>query len=748
MELSGTLISLRVFNNWGLGTFVTDEGHYHTVVGAALVGLGDGIRYVIRGQKKIHATHGEQIEVFSALPDVKAKRGPLIRFLMDNFKGCGDKTATRVVEWYQENSTLEELRTLLIETPWLLAESPPMQGKNVEFQDDTGVTIEVRVYRQLAVHLGGHGIADNVLRRLATYLYARNNREKDPVGSSWASLASDPYSPMLVVDGYGFATADSIGRQLDIPADAPCRLAVLIHHILHRASEDEGHVYLPMSALKARFVAMAPGINFLMALNCAFEANIPLVEEDGRYYLQYLYEAERYVAMRLKDMLQPDAQPIYLGVDSGLEMAIGQAEFVVGERFRLDDSQRGALLGMLRSKQRLHTLTAGPGCGKTAVMEVFVQVATRHNVRFAAPTGKAAKVLTSRIAAFGHSASTIHVLLEPSSEDGFAFKRNEENPLGTRVLVIDETSMQDLLLMAAVLRALPDDAHLILLGDIDQLLSVGAGRVLEDILVMPADHHRLHTTHRNRGGILELVQSIREGRFMVPPGAPDVSMFGDPGDPERDFDIVAGRYLEAIEQFGIEHVGFLIPRRKGRADTPGWNTTYANARLQATLNPNGARVIGSSLRLDDRIIVRRNLTLKQKNDLTDEETVEVVVNGDTGWLQHATYKSDGSLDELTLKLDDDRIIQFPGQDIEMLALAYCTTVHAAQGSEYRHVILMVQGGAPGFMNRKILYTAASRARNHLSIFGHPATLATVAARMAPHRFSWLANRVVPSKTPS
>lgn len=731
MELSGTLISLRVFNGWAIGSVRVDDGALIQVVGNALVGLSEGTRYAMRGAARVHPRYGEQVDVTSALPDVQVAAGPLKRFMADNFKGCGPKTATAVIEWFQANDGLDALRELLVERPWQLIDAPALAGRKIEMLEETATVMETRIYRKLAVCLSGHGIPDGVLRRLGARLHAESAKASDPPAAAWASLATDPYAAIPYVDGYGFAFADTIGREMKIPVDAPCRLAALVYHVLRKGCEENGHTFLPIPVLRAGFEQMAPGLSLKTAVRSAVEAGIKLVREGDRIYLGYLHYAEKLVKHRTSLMVENNATSIYLGSDFELKSSIELAEFSMGQSFALDDTQRAALMGLLRSRKRLHTLTAGPGCGKTAIMEVLVQVATRHNILFAAPTGKAAKVLASRVGRFGCIARTIHSLLEPSSDGGFSFQKNEENPLAARVLVLDESSMIDLPLLAAVLRALPEDAHLILLGDPDQLPSIGAGVVLDDILRMPADHHRLSVTHRNRGAILDTVRAVSLGSFPKTGGA-DVDLAGDVGDPAEDAERVIGLYVEAVKSVGAAKVGFLIPRRKGRIDEPGWNITYMNARLQAVMNPDGEKVAGSLLRLGDRIIVRRNVLIDAE---AEGDEPEYLVNGDTGVLRFVVRDNKGSIKGIHLALDDGRDITLPGEYLEIIGLAYTTTVHAAQGSEYRRVILVVNAGAPGFMNRKILYTAISRAKEHLTVLGAPHVLAQVAARPAPMRFS-------------
>jgi exodeoxyribonuclease V alpha subunit len=372
----------------------------------------------------------------------------------------------------------------------------------------------------------------------------------------------------------------------------------------------------------------------------------------------------------------------------------------------------------------VHTVTAGPGCGKTAMMEVLAHVARERNILFCAPTGKAAKVLSGRVRRYGCSAVTVHSLLGVRDE---GYVHDEQQPLEAHIVVVDESSMLDLVLARALLDALPADCHLILLGDTGQLASVGPGDVLANILLLPGDHHRLHQGHRNDGGIHELVQQCRRGAVDCQdrPGVRFLRSLPPPDD--VGLSRVVHAYLDAVRRCGLERVALLMPRRRGDIHLPGWNTTYINEALRQVLNPSGKRIPGSALRLGDRIIIRRNLAL-------DEQGLALVVNGDTGTLVGCEVDEAGTnVLHLALALDDGREILFPGGALDSLALAYALTVHAAQGSEYQEVIVVCTAGSPAFVHRGMLYTAFSRARERLTVIGDPAAIQAICARPAPPR---------------
>ena len=778
-KISGEILDLRLFGAWGLGRVVCADA-VHTICGKALVGLvlddarPDRNKYELTGVWKKHPKYGEQFEVTGLVADVDPTRDALIKFLVLHFQGCGVRTADEIVEWYTLNGGLGVLRDILIRNPESLPHQVPLgkRKKPLMFQDDSGATAETQIYRRLAVQLGGRGVADPVLRRLASFLYGRvasgEPAQAGVVEAAWQRLRDDPYAPIRFCQGFGFQTAEQIASFFEFPKDAPERLGAIAYHALDESCKGRGHAYLTRAEFAAEVANMDSTAPLERSVQYATQQGLPVVEDNGRYYLGEILAAERHVAHRLSLMVRPTHAPIYVENDAFLRHAIRVAEQSIGPNFKLDPSQRAAMIKLLTSGCLLHTLTAGPGCGKTAIMELICSVADKVSICFLAPTGKAAKVLHNRIQRYNREAMTIHRALEPAG-DGY-FTKNENNPLPYRVVVVDEASMVDLPLLADLLAACKDDTHLVLIGDEDQLPSVGPGRILEDICLLPGDHNRLTTTHRNKGGILDLVRMVREGSIRDL-GCEDVRFEGDMGEPEQGFDArVLPVYRAAVARAGIANVCLVLARRKGRRDVPGWNATYANGRLQEVLNPeqelpHGPRRItidevgvkvpdAGYLRIGDRVMVRKNLLLPQDpNQATttaagvdeDEDRpppqFDPVVNGDTGTIQRATMNAAGALRYLSLELDDGRTVFFPGPDIDFLALSYATTVHAAQGSEYSEVILVLTTGHPDFVHRKIVYTAASRPKERLTIFGAPAVLTTLVRRPGPERNSGLIARV-------
>lgn len=729
-QATGTLSSLSVYNDkWGRGSLRLDDGKRLACVGEALAGLSAGNRYRVEGRIVDHPKFGLQIMVSAAAIDLPCSADALVAHLKANFRGCGEATARKLVGHYGDR--LHQLRDLLIDNPHALDFSV-VTRRRIAAAD--GLDTASLICRDLSGRVDATGIKHAVLRRLAEWLLPASAAAPDPVRKAWTVLGENPYQAIQHVEGYSFPVADRIAQScFTFPRFHRARLAALATHALRDGCERNGHSFLNAEELAERIAACDPEAPPEAALAAALELGEPVVVKDGFHYPRQLFHCEQALAMHLARRALQIAAPMSALDAAALQAEINVAECGMGDRFMLDCGQRTALLRMLASSHLIHTLTAGPGCGKTAMMEMLAHVARDQKILFCAPTGKAAKVLSARVRRYGRTAVTIHSLLGVK-DDGYQHEAG--NPLDADIVVVDESSMLDLALARALLDALPPECHLILLGDTGQLSSVGPGDVLASMLKLPGDHHRLHQGHRNDGGIRDLVQQCRRGdvechdrpgvRFSRSLPAPD----------DIGISRVVQAYLAAVQRCGLDRVALLMPRRKGDIHAPGWNTTFMNEALRREINPDGKRVPGTTLRLGDRVIIRKNLAL-------DDEGNELVVNGDTGTLLGCAIDAAGtSVLHLDLALDDGRTVQFPGGALESLALAYAMTVHAAQGSEYQEVIVICTGGSPAFVHRGMLYTAFSRARDSLTVLGDPRAIRAICMRPAPKRNALLVERTV------
>ena len=359
---------------------------------------------------------------------------------------------------------VEKLRKQLLEEPWSVDFS--IVGRKGEYSSEQkDETVAAYVQRELATRVGAiEGMRGGVLKALSLYLAQRvlaaspavadAVKKPNPVELAWALLSRNPYEAIAAVAGYGFATADLIGKQVNIPRDAPERLAALVAHALRERCEGNGHTFLTLDDLEASVAKLDPRVRVDDAIAEATKAGTIELDDNGgrpgpdgepveRYYRPALLDAECALASRIADMLHP-ARPLWGGPKSkdpavtqaGLAEKIQAAARAASPSFKngMDPSQVEALARVITSPVRLHTVTAGPGCGKTALMEVLVKLLPGKNFVFCGPTGKSAKVLTNRVRNHDYSATTIHSLLRGSGRGSFQY--DADNPLDGDVLVV------------------------------------------------------------------------------------------------------------------------------------------------------------------------------------------------------------------------------------------------------------------------------------------------------------------------
>lgn len=795
----GELMQVTMYGRWGRGMARNDKGVRINLVGDALDGLTEGARYKFSGNYIQHPRFGKQLEVQRANPDVESSIA-LERHMTNNFRNVGPAIARKVVQYHEERGTINELRSNLIHNPSAV-DFTAFTTRIVTLKDDEESKCR-RVKDSFSIRFGGLGISSRVLKDLAEALTAKaqfkisdEDNGRDLVALANKMLDDNPYSLIDGVDGYAFGSADRIARKIGIDLKDPRRVGALVQYALRTGCEDRGHNYLSQPQLFESILRLDGTLDPSHAVQVAVREGVGIAIDSefgqDRFYDKKLRQAETNIVEIVADRILRPVKPLTTLVGQALQDAIDHAQKVVGQHkgkpdYKLDESQRAALVGLLTSTCSLHTLTAGPGSGKTDIMEVLMQVLSGTKAVVAcAPVGKAAKVLNGRIGRFVEP-KTIHSTLE--YRGGFA--RNAGNPLDADLVLADETSMLGTPLGSAFLDALPEDAHLIMLGDTGQLAPIEPGEILKSLLQLEQlDHHRLTKTHRNHGSILELVKSISLGRCDIK-NTEDVHFIGHLPEPTEGeaSRLAATVHLMAQKYGGLEHIGVICPIRKGEAKKPGWNVTWLNAILRDALNPEGERsqkVSGTTFRLNDRIIVTRNMSIPFAGDAPpssrsarpaarnsapvfdesgrwlddlmsdipasdheteDDENKTYVVNGDTGWLEDVHYKLDDDgirrIGYLVLRLDDDRKVLLPGACVEDLSLAYAITTHAAQGSEYKKVFAFCLDGHESFMHQAMLRTMLSRAREELTIFGSQQVLSKVAARKPPARNCAIVERVL------
>src|SRR5215212_6573663 len=515
-------------------------------------------------------------------------------------------------------------------------------------------------------------------------------------------MTEDPYRLARDVRGIGFRTADAIAAKLGMEKTAPQRLRAGVSFALQTAT-DEGHCALPV----ARLVSLAQKLLEVDAalieaaiaeeLQRGEEVIRDTIGEEAYVFLKGLHAAERVIAERLCARAGGDLP--WGNID--LEKAIPWVEAKTGKA--LAPSQREALKLVIRSK--VAVITGGPGVGKTTLLAIFLRILVAKGVRvlLAAPTGRAAKRMTEQT---GIEAKTIHRLLEIDPKHG-GFSRNEENPLDCDLLVVDETSMVDVPLMNALTKAIPSHAGLLLVGDVDQLPSVGSGQVLADIIAseripvarltevfrQAAESRIVVNAHRiNKGQMPEVPKAGEESDFY----------FIEIGDPEEGVPKIIQMIKERMpRRFGLDpmkDVQVLCPMNRGVL-----GARNLNIQLQEVLNPNPPTRVerfGWRFSPGDRV-------METQNDYDRE-----VFNGDLGTVVRID-EEEGTL----IASFDGREVIYPFGELDTLVPAYATTIHKSQGSEYPAVIIPVVTQHFTMLARNLLYTGVTRGKRLVVLVG-------------------------------
>ena len=671
--------------------------------------IAPGEKLKITGDWVEHPIYGRQIKVSSCEIEKPTTLSGIEKYLSSGMiRGIGPATAKLLIKAFGE-----ETLDVLYSDPEKLLDVPGIGPKRAKMIMESYA--EQAQQREAMVFLQSYGVTPN----LAVKIFKQYGENVKQV------IRQNPYRLVEDIEGIGFKTADKIAASLGMEPDSEHRLSAGVKHTLQEATGGTGHCYLPRTEL-ASYAQQLLGnepelidhtIDDMILSRRLIAQILPGEGEDiVAVYLPQTYHAEVDVARRLREMI--DAMPSTMATD--LSAQIDELERMEGVTFH--PQQRQAIETAVKSGMTV--ITGGPGTGKTTIIKCIIKLlSVGGEIALAAPTGRAAKRMSE---ACGMEAKTLHRLLEYGGEEG-DFARTQDNPLEMDTLIIDEMSMVDIFLMRSVLRALVPGTRLIMVGDSDQLPSVGAGNVLRDILdskAIPAVELTEIFRQDEKSMIVYNAHRINHGE------APRLNTKGSdffferaasPVDAAKKIvNLCATRLPNFLGLDPVRQMQVLSPTKKGECGV--W---MLNQMLQNQFNPSAShkseRVRGdTTFREGDKVMqTRNNYQLKWKKEgVFAWEEGQGVFNGDIGFITSI----DTQERTVEVRFDDERIATYEGGDIDDLELAYCISVHKSQGSEFPVVVMPAVGGPPMLLTRNLLYTAVTRARRMVMIVGREAAI--------------------------
>ena len=692
--------------------------------------ITEGEMLELEGEYVNHSVYGNQLKVSAYRVKEPEDLVSIERYLGSGaIKGIGQTMASRIVKKFREDTF-----RIIEEEPERLAEIKGISERKA--MEIASQMEEKKDMRKSMIYLQKYGIST----KLAAKIYQRYGMKVHQI------LEENPYRLADDIEGVGFRTADEIAARIGIHTDSDYRIRSGLFYILQQAVA-EGHIYLPEELLLRRAKVLL-GIEIedieKYIMDLCMERKTVMKEKDGKVivYPAHYYYMELNTAKMLNDLDIDCQMP-----EDMMEKRLRAVE--EKEKIELDPLQHKAVIESI--KHGLLILTGGPGTGKTTTINTMIQFFESEglSILLAAPTGRAAKRMTE---ATGYEAQTIHRLLEvngnPEEESTGGFLRNRENPLEADVIIIDEMSMVDLNLMHALLSAVVQGTRLILVGDVDQLPSVGPGSVLKDIISSERFHVVTLTKIFRQAGESDIIMNAHKINAGEPVELNKKS---------RDFffvkcdeaDTIIGGIIALIQrklpQYVQAHpneIQVMTPTRKGLLGVERMNVI-----LQKYLNPADEKktereINGRLFREGDKVMqIKNNYQLEWEICTRFGLTVDKglgVFNGDMGVISEINeYK-----ETVEVEYDEGRKVKYGFDMVDELELAYAITVHKSQGSEYPAVILPLLPGPKLLYNRNLLYTAVTRAKKCLTIIGSDTTFQEmIRNKSEQERYTSLAERI-------
>lgn len=658
----------------------------------------------VAGEIKTNGKYGEQLEIHSVHIIMPTDKESMVRYLASGlFYGIGQSTAESIVATFGTD-TFNVIR----DNPNKLAKAKNVsRNKAVKLHEQF---INLEDMQEAVVYLQGLDISLNLgLKIFKKYGKATRN-----------TVMNNPYCLVEDIDGVGFYTADKIAATVGVPRDSEFRIKAGVQYVLKSVASNNGHSYLPKNELleqTAKLLQLEINDYEEKIANTFSDLEIGgkiiIIERDGEQRVMFsrYYATERNIALRLIGLA--NNEPIML---SDIERECLEYERIAG--ITLHENQKIAIDNSIKSA--VNVITGGPGTGKTTIIKCVIAIFKGMGLRvqICAPTGRAAKRLSEST---GEDAKTIHRLLDLDFKDGKGFfTYNENTKLEADVVIVDEVSMCDEYVFNALVTAIPRGGRLIMVGDKDQLPSVGIGNVLADIIgsgIIPVSYLTHIYRQSEESLIIENAHRINKGVMPILRNQNSDFLFNAAATPVEVKDTCVSLVTERIPKYlGVKpsDIQVLCPLKRGVA-----GANNLNVELQRAINPpmknKGELVIGDTVyRMGDKVIhVVNNYEMEWTRN---GEEGKGVFNGDIGFITYADK------DGLSIEFDDGREADYTRDEARELLLAYAISVHKSQGSEFDVVLIALTGGAYTILTRNLLYTAVTRAKKMSVIVGDTANL--------------------------
>ena len=703
MKLTGEIIKVRYINEdngYSVFDLNTSDGEIKIVGIFDSVNIGESLE--VEGEFTYDNKYGEQLNVTSYRKKLPSSVVEIERYLSSGIIATiGPKNAGYIVEKFGKKSLdiVFDETDRLIEVRGIGKKSIEKIKKSVE---------ELRFSKNILFYLSGLGISLSLSKKIYS-IFREDTLE---------IINENPYKLIKNVKGIGFLKADEIALKNNLDKTSPYRIESAIIYILTQKAINFGHVFYPKEKLTeevSSLIGIEKNLIEPIYMNLLLSSDIVVDNsfDEPNIYLDYLYISESYIASKLAKMALNEDFKILFNIDKEVKKSIEN------QSIKLSEIQIDAIKSCF--EENISIITGGPGTGKTTIINTIskIFIENGYNISLCAPTGRAAKRIeeTTRI-----EAKTIHRMLGyiPSSYDDIGhFEYNEDNPLDTDVIIIDEMSMVDLVLFEKLLRGIKDNTKLIIVGDVDQLPSVGAGNVLKDLINsnkikytklidifrQSENSNIIVNAHKINNGQEPILNEKNSDFFFLNTDAPSITR-------NVVVDLISRRLPKAYGYDYSKDIQILTQSRKGIC-----GVFELNKLLQDILNPKTETsdeiLVGNKLfRVNDKVMQTKNNYNLSFIDDEGEENFGVY-NGDMG---HIIF-IDKSSNKLTVEMDDKRLIEYSLEDLDNLELAYAITIHKSQGSEFKSVIIPMFDGYKLLQTRNLLYTAITRAKENIVIVG-------------------------------